>query len=185
MNLNKIILKHKIINALWDLLSYSVVIILAYILNRPYELFVYVISYTFIRAEFSKAVHGKDFTSSYVKGIIYCRLITMVVQAISIILLISVDISRYVNVLMGISLGIFNFFAKDYLEYHLVKTNLWLMNEQILEDLCVKHNLTDLAKNRLRMRYIEKKKIREIADIEKVEVESIEEFFRKLKKRLK
>lgn len=184
-SLNSVILKHKITDVLYDILAYSVVIILSYLLNKPFELFTYIISYTFIRNEFTKAVHGKDFTTSYVKGNIYCRIITMTVQLISIIFLINIEVSKYINVLLSITLGISNFFVKDYLEYHLVKTNLWLINDEILDALCIKHNLSNLAKTRLRMRYIEKKKIKEIAMIEGVEIESIEEFFRKLKKRLK
>ena len=185
MNLNNIIFKEKLIDALYDLLAYTVVIILAIVLNKPFELFIYIISYTFIREEFTKAVHGKDFTSSYAKGIIYCRLITMAIQTISIIYLINIEVSRYVNILCAVSLGALNFFVKDYLEYHLVKTNLWLINEEILDNLCVKHNLSELSRKRMKMKYIDKMKNKEIAEFECVEVESIEEFFRKLKKRLK
>ena len=185
MSLNSIILKHRIKNTFWDILAYLAVFILAYIFNKPYELFIYIVSYTFIRNEFTKAIHGKDFTDSSAKAIIYCRLITMVIQSVSIIFLININFLRYVNILLAVSLGVINFFAKDYFEYHLVKTNLWLINEETLEKLVIKNNLTPLAKNRLKMRYIDKKKIREIAELEKVEVESIEEYFRTLKKRLK
>lgn len=185
MNLNSIILKHRIKNTFWDFLAYLAVFILAYIFNKPYEMFIYIITYTFVRNEFTKAVHGKDFTSSYAKGIVYCRIITIVVQTISIIFLININISRYVNVLIGILLGIVNFFAKDYLEYHIVKNNLWLMNEETLDGLCVKYNLSDTARKRLKLRYIDKLKMKEIAQIECVEQDSIEEYFRILKKRLK
>ena len=75
------------------------------------------VTYTFIRDEFEKAVHGSDFTTSAHKGIVYCRIITTIVQLISIIFLVKVDISKYINILLAGVLGIINFLAKDYLEH--------------------------------------------------------------------
>ena len=77
---------------------------------------VFILAYTFIRSEFSKAIHGKDFTDSSYKGIKYCRYITFSVQIISLIFIINVDLSKYINLILAFILGIINFFAKDYLE---------------------------------------------------------------------
>jgi hypothetical protein len=83
------------------------------------------ITYTFIRDEFTKAVHGSDFTDSAHKGIVYCRIITTIVQLISIIFLVKVDISKYINILFGVILGIINFLVKDYLEHKVKKIKFY------------------------------------------------------------
>ena len=90
----------------------------AYLFNKWFEMCSYIVTYTIIRSEFSKAVHGKDFTESYSKGIKYCRYITFSIQLISLIFIISVDLSKYINLILAFVLGIINLFAKDYLEFY-------------------------------------------------------------------
>ena len=115
-SLTRIIREEKIKNATYDIIFLLVVFIVAYLFNKWYEAFIYIFSYTFIRLEFTKAIHGKDFTEYYYKGIKYCRYITFVVQLISLIFIINVNISKYINLSLAFILGIINFFAKDYLE---------------------------------------------------------------------
>lgn len=116
-SLNRIIWKHNIKNTIYTFSTYLIIFILAVIFDKWLEMLVYITTYTIIRSEFTKMVHGKDFTESYAKGIIYCRIITFVVQAISITFLIKINISRYGNMILALVLGVINFFAKDYLEY--------------------------------------------------------------------
>ena len=116
-NLNKIILKSKIKNRFYDILYLIILFLFAYLFNKWFEMLIYYISYSIIRNEFSKAIHGSDFTNSAYKGIKYCRYITLGVQLISLIFIINTNSSKYVNLVLALSLGIINFFAKDYLEY--------------------------------------------------------------------
>lgn len=116
-SLNRIIKEEKFKNLIFDLGFYLVIFILSWTFDKWFEMFTYVVTFTVIRCEFTKAVHGKDFTESYSKGIKYCRYITFGVQVISLIFLINIDISKYVNLILAFVLGIINFFAKDYLEY--------------------------------------------------------------------
>lgn len=109
-------------NTILNLLFLVVVFTFAYLFNKWFEAFVYILTYTIIRSEFTKALHGSDFTASSHKGIKYCRYITFIVQIISIIFIITIDISKYVNLLLAFVLGVINFFAKDYLQYKLCKT---------------------------------------------------------------
>ena len=119
-NLNSIILKHRIKNILYNLLSLLCVLLIAFISDKIIEFTIFMLTYTIIRDEFQKAVHGSDFTNSSHKGIILCRIITIIVQVVSIIFLIKIDISKYFNIILSISLGIINFLTKDYLE-HMVR----------------------------------------------------------------
>lgn len=80
------------------------------------------ITYSLIRNEFTKAVHGSDFTTSSHKGIVLCRFITTIVQLISIIFLVKIETLKYINIGLATLLGVINFLAKDYLEYKIKKT---------------------------------------------------------------
>ena len=101
------------------------VFVIAFISDKLLEFLVFMLTYTFIRDEFTKAVHGSDFTDSAHKGIKLCRLITTIVQLVSIIFLIKVDISKYINILLAGVLGIINFIAKDYLEHKIKKIKFY------------------------------------------------------------
>lgn len=115
-SLTKIILEERIKNTTYDLIFLAIVFIFSWLFNKWYEMFIYIFSYTFIRLEFTKAIHGADFTKSAYKGIKYCRYITFVVQLVSLIFIININISKYINLSLAFILGIINFFAKDYLE---------------------------------------------------------------------
>lgn len=136
-SLNRIILENKIKNTTYDLICLLVVIIVAFIFDKLIEFLIFMLTYSLIRNEFTKAVHGSDFTTSAHKGIVYCRIITTVVQLISIIFLVKVDISKYINILIGVLLGIINFFAKDYLEHKVKKIKFYkgMLAENIPKEL--------------------------------------------------
>lgn len=120
-NLNSIIRAYKTKNLIISLLHLLFVLVVAFISDKLIEFITFMFTYTLIRSEFTKAIHGSDFTDSAHKGIIYCRIITTIVQLLSIIFLVKVDISKYINLLLAVLLGIINFLAKDYLE-HKVKS---------------------------------------------------------------
>lgn len=124
-NLNKIILKYRLKNLAISLLHLLVVLVVAYISDKLIEFLTFMVTYSFIRNDFNKAIHGSDFTNSAHRGIVLCRIITTIVQLISIIFLIKIDISKYFNILTGVLLGIINFFAKDYLELTIKKAKFY------------------------------------------------------------
>lgn len=136
-SLNSIIRKYRIKNTIYDLLCLLVVLIVAFISDKLIEFLTFMLAYSLIRNEFTKAIHGSDFTTSAHKGIVYCRIITTIVQLISIAILVKVDISKYINILIGVLLGIINFFAKDYLEYKVKKIKFYkgMLAEDIPKEL--------------------------------------------------
>ena len=113
-SLKWIIFKTKIENLFLDIIFLTLPLVIALMFNLLLEMFIFVISYTFIRLEFTKAVHGSDFTKSPSKAIWICRLITTVVQLISIIVVVKLDISKYVNILLAVVLGVINHFVRDW-----------------------------------------------------------------------
>ena len=64
-------------NFLISLLYLLGVLVIAFLSDKLIEFITFMFTYTIIRNEFTKAVHGSNFTSSAHKGIIYCRIITM------------------------------------------------------------------------------------------------------------
>lgn len=137
MKLNSIIFKNNFKDFIYDFGTYLIIFILAIIFDKWLEMLMYIVTYTIIRMEFTKAIHGKDFTNSYSKGIVYCRIITLVVQIISLFFLIKVNISRYGNMILALVLGVINFFAKDYLEYKIKRLVFFkgMSKEQLPKDL--------------------------------------------------
>lgn len=117
--MNKAIIKFKVKNTAISLIYLLMVCLFAALVDKIYEGLVFIMTYTLIRCEFTKAVHGSDFTKSAYKGIVYCRLITFAVQIVSLIFIIAVDISKYINLVLAFLLGVINFLSKDYLEHKL------------------------------------------------------------------
>ena len=135
LQINKIIFKFRLKNTLMDFLYLTIVFLFAFIFNKWLEMFMFVISYSFIRNEFVKAIHGSDFTESANKGIIYCRIITFIVEIISVLFICNLNISKYINIILAVVLGIINFFAKDYLEYKIKKMVFYKGMKEIPKEL--------------------------------------------------
>ena len=136
-NLNSIVRAYRIKNLLFGLLHLIFVLLIALLFDKLIEFLTFMLTYTIIRNEFTKAVHGSDLTDSAHKGIIYCRIITTCVQLISIIFLVKIDISKYINIVLACVLGLVNFLAKDYLEYKIKKCKFYkgMLAEDIPSDL--------------------------------------------------
>lgn len=175
-----LILKYKIKNIGLDLIYYIILFALAYLFNKTFEMIIYVVSYTIIRSEYYKQIHGKDFTESYSKGIKYCRYITFGVQIISLVFIISVDISKYVNLLLAFILGIINFFAKDYLEYIIVNKIVFYkgMNESDIPS-----DLAGIEREIIVQYYIKRYKLDKIAFNVKYSVDNVKKIKAKIIKR--
>lgn len=136
-NLNSIIRKYKTKNLIISLLYLLIVLIIAFIFDKLAEFLIFMFTYTIIRDDFTKAIHGSDFTNSAHKGIVYCRIITTIVQLISIIFLVKINTSKYINILLSVLLGVINFLAKDYLEHKVknIKFYKGMLAENIPEEL--------------------------------------------------
>ena len=134
-NLNNIIKAYQRKNLLFSLLHLLLVLIVAFISDKLLEFLVFMVTYTIIRSEFTKAIHGSDFTESAHK--VYCRIITTIVQLLSIIFLVKIDTSKYINLGLAFILGVINFLAKDYLEHKVKKCKFYkgMLAEDIPKEL--------------------------------------------------
>ena len=133
--INRVLFKIRMKNTILDILYLLIVFLFALIFDKWFEMLIFVISYTLIRTEFLKAIHGSDFTESAKKGIIYCRIITFIVEIISVLFICNLNISKYINIILAVVLGIINFFAKDYLEYKIKKMVFYKGMKEIPKEL--------------------------------------------------
>ena len=112
--LKQIIFRERLKNEIINIILLLVVFVISYLFNRFVEMLIFVFTYSFIRMDFIKAIHGDSFTNSPRKAIWICRIITFGVQLISIIFIISFNVSRYVNILFAFLLGVINYFVRDW-----------------------------------------------------------------------
>lgn len=177
--LNRIIREQKTKNLIISLLHLIVVLAVAFVSDKIIEFLTFMLTYTLIRNEFTKAVHGSDFTTSAHKGIVLCRIITTIVQLISIIFLVKVDISKYFNIGLAFNLGIINFFAKDYLEYKVKKTIFYrgMSATEIPEE------LRGIEYEVINQYYVKRYKLEKIAYNLSFSVDNIKKIKSKIKKR--
>jgi hypothetical protein len=96
----------------------------------------------------------------------------------------TINLSKYLNILLGCVLGIINFILKYYIEREF-SFEVKLRNEKDLKKLCNDFKISQSAYNRLYMRYIKKLSISEIADIECVDELSITQSIRRSRKKIK
>ena len=158
-NLNSIIKRYKTKNLILSLLHLSLVLLVAFLSDKLIEFITFMFTYTLIRDEFAKAVHGSDFTTSAHKGIIYCRIITTIVQLVSIIFLVKVDVSKYINLLFAVGLGVVNFLAKDYLEHKIKKIRFY--KGMSVDD--IPKELNGIEYDIIYQYYVKRKQIEQIA----------------------
>lgn len=160
------------------IITYCSIIIIASFFGKVIEATISIIFFHIFRKTDKKTFHAEssDFE---------CWLTSVISFSIVSILELDLKNSLLSCICMAYLLSTVMYYIKDYLEYRITKNNLSLINEETLDGLCVKYNLSDIARKRLKLRYIDKLKMKEIAQIECVEQDSIEEYFRTLKKRLK
>lgn len=167
-----------------SIINLVAILTIAYFFNKLTEMLIFTLTYNVIRKDFTLAVHGNDFTASHSKAVKICRLITFVIQFISIIFIISIDISKFLNTFLACVLGILNFVFKFYIENYL-GLELKLRNPDMLKKMCDEANISENAYKRLYMKYIEKKSIKEIAELECVEEMTIGQSIRRSRIKLK
>lgn len=112
------------------------------------------------------------------------KLITFSVEIIYLIFCKNLILSVYQNIFIIFGVALFNALLGFYAERTICFKSK-LEDIETLIPLCKEAKLTPLATNRMIMRYVEKKTLKEIASIECVEEESIRKEFKRYRKKLK
>lgn len=161
----------------------TIVLCVAYVFDVLLEMSLFIIYYYFIKGFFTKQFHADTIAKTATQALRLCFTITFITQLIFIFILIKFELSFYLNIYLGIVLGMFSYILEDWLEKKIVKTSI-LKNKDELLEACRNAKLTKEATNRLILKYIDGLKIKQIADLEKVEETTIWQSIRRNRRKL-
>lgn len=164
---------------------YTLLFLIAFFFNRLLQMVMFVLFFEFIQNCFLKRFHASQlFDNEPIKAVNLCKMITFTVQIIYLIFCKRLILSIYFNIFVIFIVATLNALLGFYVE-RTVCFKSKLNNIKTLIPLCKEANLTPLATKRMIMRYVEGKTLREIANIECVEEESIKKEFKRYRKKLK
>ena len=143
----------------------------------------FILFYDFIQNCFKKRFHAESIIDDPVKAVFTCKIITIVVEILFLIFCKDLDIALYSNVLVIFFIALLNALVQFYIEKTMI-TKSCLKDKDALLSLCKEANLSSNATQRLIWRYVENKSIKEIASIEFVNEETIEQSIRRSKRKL-
>lgn len=164
----KYIIKDFIIYMLYNICLLTV----AYFLNRFYQMFIFVACYELIQGGFKYRFHADSIEKNPIKAVRLCKLITIVVELIYLLVCNNLDVSVYSNIIIIFFIAFINCLLEFALEHFLLKTNDLKDKTKLLE-LCKQAKLTKSATDRMVSKYIKNKTYQEIADEECVDVTTI------------
>lgn len=165
-------LKHYIKDYVIYILYNVVLLTVAFFLDRFYQMLIFILFYDFIQNCFKFRFHADSIIDNASKAIKICKIITITVEVIYLIMCSSLNISIYSNLVIIFLITLSSCILEFSLESFFVSKDS-LKDKETLIRLCVRANLTENAKNRMFMKYIENKTYEEIAIIESVDTETI------------
>ena len=161
----------------------TIVLGIAYIFNVLLEIALFIIYYYFIKNLFTKQFHADTIARTARAAVFLCYTITFVTQLIFIAIVASFHVSFFINIFLGIVLSICSYILEDWLE-RTISLNAILKDETKLIQACTNASLSKDATNRMILRYIKGKHIRDIAYMEHVEEATIWQSLRRSRKKL-
>lgn len=177
----KKLLLNKLKNILIYVLYRIATIVIAILFNRLFELLVFLIAFRVIRTCFNKQFHADILTESAIRAVRLCRLISIMIEAIYLIICINTNISIYSNLIIVISITTLSALLQFFLERNIVNKSI-LKDKSRLLAICEEHKISSEATNRLVLHYIDNKTINEIASAECVNPETIKQSIRRSKR---
>lgn len=180
-------LKFDLVKQTFSYVLYNIILLtFAYLLNRYLQMLMFIVFFDCIQNCFNKRFHSDTlFPDEPIKAIKYCKLITLCVELVYLFLLCkNLNITFYGNLIIIFLIAFGNSLLQYYAE-RIIIVKSKLNNLETLKMLCKEAKLTNVATNRMIMRYVEKKSYKEIAMIECVEEKSIEQSIRRNRKKLK
>ena len=178
--LQRIMLRKRIVYYLYCIL----ILTIAYFLNRFFQMLIFILFFNLIQNCFSFRFHADTiFPNEPIKASNVCKLITIGVEIIYLVFCKEFDVSVYSNLFVIFVIALINALLQFFLERALSSKSI-LQNKELLLIRCEEVGLSKESINRLILRYIDKKSLQEIADIEFVEIESIKQSLRRSKRKL-
>lgn len=155
----------------------------AYFLNRFFQMLMFILFFSFIQNCFYYRFHADTIVKDHIKALKYCKIITICVELIYLILCKDLNISVYSNLFLIFAIAFTNSVLEFSLEMFVIKQNCFKDKETLLA-LYLKANLTENASKRMLLKYIDNKTYKEIAEIECVDIETIKKSINRSRKKI-
>lgn len=172
-------IKQKVVYLLYCLIILTV----SFFLERLLQMLMFILFYDFIQNCFKKRFHAESIVDDPVKAVFVCKIITIFVEILFLIFCKDLDVALYSNVFVIFCIALLNALVQFFIEKTIVTKNC-LKDKETLLKLCKEANLSSNATQRLIWKYVENKTIKEIASIEFVNEETIEQSIRRSKRKL-
>lgn len=156
---------------------------IAFLLNRFYQMLIFVLFYSFIQNCFKYRFHAESIQDDPIKAVRLCKAMTICLELTYLAFCKNLDISIYSNLLVIFIIAFINCLIEFSLEHILIKEE-YLKDADKLNTLCRNANLTELATNRMILKYVKGMSYQEIADLECVDVESVKKSINRSRKKI-
>ncbi len=144
---------------------------------------IFVLFYNMIQNCFHYRFHADTIQENPIKAVKLCKMITIAVEIIYLILCKDLDISLYSNLFIVFVITFTSALLQYCMEYFLIKKDLLRDKEKLLL-MCEKAKLSKNATDRMILKYIDNKTYQEIADLECVDVQTIKMSINRSRKKL-
>ena len=178
-------LKWKIlIKKLIFILHILILLFISYLFDRLIQMLFFELLFNLIQNSFKYRFHSDSIINKPKKAVKVCEIVTILVEIIYLYISISFHTFVYSNLLIILMIS----FSNALVQFYILKTSTFnnrLKDQNKLLEMCKDANLTKLATQRLIMKYIENKTVKEIAELEGVEEGTISMSLMRSRKKLK
>lgn len=164
--------KYKLRSLLTYLIYNAILLTVSYFLNRFFQMLMFILLFVFIQNCFNYRFHADTIIDDPIKSTRVCKVITVLVEILYLIICKDLDISLYSNLIVIFLIAFINCLLEFALEHFIIKTDD-LRDERKLLELCKQAKLTKSATDRMVNKYIKNKTYKEIADEECVDITTI------------
>ena len=165
-------LKYRIKDTLDFLLYHIILLTISFLLDRFYQMLIFILFYGFIQNSFRYRFHADTIQQDSVKASLLCKIMSITTEIIYLIFCNNLKVSVYSNLFIIFLITLLNAILEFALEIFLIKEED-LKNESKLLLLCKQAKLSKNATDRMVMKYIKNMTYQEIADLECVDLQTI------------
>ena len=166
------LIKYRIKGWLVYLLYNIILLTVAFLLNRFYQMLIFVLFYDCMQNCFKYRFHADSIQKDPIKAVKLCKVITISVEISYLAICQNINISVYSNLLTIFLIALLNCLIEFSLQ-HFIKDIHDLSDKDNLLKLCKNAKLSKNATDRMILKYIEGKSYQEIADLELMDVDTI------------
>ena len=176
--------KRMLVKRLVYILYNIVVLFVAYLFNRFFQMLIFILFFNAIQGCFGYRFHSDTlYPNDPIKAVKLCKAITIAVEVVYLAFCKELDVSVYSNLFIILLVAIMNALLQVYCERVIISHHTLNNKDYIMKAVRGAH-LSSLAINRLIEHYVNNKTIQEIAYLENVEEQTIKQSIRRSKRRL-